>query len=227
MPDYKSDAGLLAHLQQQAATIDQYQTEAGASVADVTEIKHDAANMAALMDFTPLTDDYKKTAYGIKLTVVRGEINVPVGEFMDAPDSTMPFPLMSGIEKRSRDRDGRFKRASGISEAALEALDLNDGKPQPPDVPTPTIETFPAKTGYEFAVVINNRGDSDMIDLYMQHTGSTAWQLLKSGTGKSINVVIQPTTPGQPEQILVRAQLKKKNENYGEPSEPAYVTVSP
>lgn len=214
MSVYDSDPKLLSHLQKQVATIDEFKTEAGASNAEVTTLKEDEATMAALMNLTPLIDEYKATAFGIKQIVIRGEIGAAVGKFMTAPDATMPFPLLAGIEKRSRERDGRFKRAATITEAALIALDLKDAKPQPPAVPTPTIEAFPAKTNYEFAVIVHNRGDSDMINVQIQRAGSPKWETVKSGTGKSINVVIEPTAPGKPEQLLVRVQLIKKNADY-------------
>jgi hypothetical protein len=39
--------------------------------------------------------------------------------------------------------------------------------------------------------------------------------------------VVTPTTPGESEQIQVRVQLKKNNQNYGQPSDMVYVTVNP
>lgn len=229
MPDYTSDAGLSSHLQKQTDSIDEFKTEAGADPAEVTELKEDTANMAALVSVAPLAQEYTDTVFGIKRITIRGAIGAAVGKFKTAPDMTMPFPLVAGIEKRSRERDGRFKRAATITEAALIALDLKDGKPEPPAIPTPTVETFPAKTGYEFALVVNNRGDSDMAEVQIQRVGTSKWTTIKSGTGKAINITIEPEAgeAGKPIQLLVRVQLLKKNTKYGEPSEPAYVTVSP
>jgi hypothetical protein len=228
MPDYKTDAGLLIHLQKQAATIEQYKDEAGATAAEVTALLEDYANMSAILDLCSLVDEYKTTAFGIKRVFLRGEIGAPIGDFMAAPSAAMPTPLAAGVEKRSRERDGRWKRSATINEAALIALDLVDtDTPETPGDVKPEIELFAAQSNYEFAVVISNRGESDMSDVQIRRMNQESWTTVKSGTGKSISVIVQPTTPGQAEKIEVRVQLKRKNINYGQTSDPAYVTVSP
>jgi len=40
-------------------------------------------------------------------------------------------------------------------------------------------------------------------------------------------VSITPATPGDTEQMQVRVQLRKSNQNYGQPSDVVYVTVNP
>ena len=66
-----------------------------------------------------------------------------------------------------------------------------------------------------------------MWEIEIRRKGETTFTALKSATGKSANVVITPTSDGDPEQIEVRVQLRKSNADYGEPSDPAYVTVNP
>ena len=51
--------------------------------------------------------------------------------------------------------------------------------------------------------------------------------VVKTASGKSIDVTIEPTAQGKPEQIQVRVQLKKNNADYGQPSDAVYVTVNP
>ncbi len=68
---------------------------------------------------------------------------------------------------------------------------------------------------------------ADMYDVQIRRLNQEGWQTVKSGTGKSVSFTVAPTTPGQAEKIEVRVLLKRKNENYGQPSAPAYVTVSP
>ncbi|HEX8371026.1 MAG TPA: hypothetical protein VF604_20950 [Pyrinomonadaceae bacterium] len=228
MPDYKNDAGLLNHLQIQKSNIDQYAAAVGASVADITSIGEDYANMDWILNFTSLVNEFSGTAFGIKRKFLRGELNEPLGAFVDAPDASPPSTLKAGVEKRSRERDQRFRRSQTINEAARLALDLVDEPPNiSQDAVKPTVEAFPAAGNYELAAVIANRGDSDMSDVQIRRKGSEKWVAVKSGTGKSINVIIEPTAEGQPEQLQIRVQLKRKNENYGQPSDPVYVTVNP
>ena len=49
----------------------------------------------------------------------------------------------------------------------------------------------------------------------------------KLANGKSADVSVTLTTPGQPEQVQVRVQLLKNNTNYGQLSDASYVTVNP
>ncbi|CAN5301665.1 hypothetical protein BH10ACI1_BH10ACI1_20300 [soil metagenome] len=228
MPDYSIDAGLLEHLQKQRQSIEQYKVEADADGADITELGNDVGNMEAIMDFCPLADEYKATAFGIKKKLIRGNIGDSVGVMMTAPTFAPPAPLVAGIEKRSRERDGRFKRSKTMTEAALLALDLVDTPANViPGTIKPTFDAHPAQMGYESALVIANRGESDMWKALGQKANAAKWFTLTSGTGKSGNVTIEPTTEGQPERILVMIQLYKNNEPYGQPSDPQYVTFNP
>jgi hypothetical protein len=228
MPDYATDAGLLNHLQIQNSNIDQYAAAAGASVADIASIQEDYANMDWIVKFSSLVDEYKTTAFGIKRKFLRGELNESLGTFVDAPDASPPAALKAGVEKRSRERDQRFLHSTTMTEAARLALDLVNAPPNiSPDAVKPSVETFPAAGNYEFALVVANRGNSDMYDVQARRKGSETWTTIQSATGKSANVTVQPTTPGQAEQLQIRVQLKRKNQSYGQPSDPVYVTVNP
>jgi len=66
-----------------------------------------------------------------------------------------------------------------------------------------------------------------MWDVLILKKGASGWQSVKTAVGKSVDVQITPNTPGEAEQIQVRVQLKKNNQNYGQPSDMVYVTVNP
>lgn len=229
MPDYRNDAGLLEHLRKQSLNIDEFKTDADADGDDISSIKNDYENMKAITEFCPLADEYKMGAFAIKKALIRGEIGEPIGTLMTAPVFTPPSPLVAGIEKRSRERDGRFKRSKTITQTALDALDLSDASEESLEASEiePTVEAFPARTGYEAAVVISNRGKSDMWKILGRRKGSENWTELASGTGKSGNLRITPTIAGQPEQLEIAVQLYKNNEPYGQRSQPTYLTVNP
>ena len=91
----------------------------------------------------------------------------------------------------------------------------------------PSVKGFPAQNGYEFAAVVTNRGEADSWDVLIRRAGTEKTSVAKTATGKSVNVVIEPTVEGQPEQIQVQIQLRKKNEKYGQLSDAVYVTVTP
>ena len=115
-----------------------------------------------------------------------------------------------------------------MTEAALFGLDLNDTASSiAAETIKPFIEARPAAGTYEFVIIVSNRGGSDMYDVQIRRKGSETWETVKSATGKSVSVRIEPTTPGAAEQIQVRVQLRKKDASYGLPSDPTYVTVTP
>ena len=228
MPDYDSEAGLLSHLQKQNQNAAQFKNEVGADTDDLASIAQDTANLEFFIELAPIADEFKTSVFGVKKKLIRGAIGEPLGTIMAAPETTAPHPLVAGIERRSRERDQRFKRSKTMTEAALIGMDLNDTPAGiAPETVKPTIEAFPAAGNYEFALVVANRGASDMYDAQIRRKGQETWQTVKSATGKSVNVQIEPTSAGAAEQIQVRVQLKKKDAAYGQPSDPTYVTVNP
>ncbi|MDM7922509.1 MAG: hypothetical protein QUS14_09445 [Pyrinomonadaceae bacterium] len=90
----------------------------------------------------------------------------------------------------------------------------------------PEIEVFASASNYLFSVVVSNRGEASMWDIYILRKNGT-WTKTDSATGKSADVNIAPSAIGDPEQIQVRVQLRKGNEDYGIVSDPVYVTVNP
>ena len=91
----------------------------------------------------------------------------------------------------------------------------------------PTIDLTAALHGYMYSVVVSRREDSDAWNVMVRHAGGGSWQLAATGTGKSLDIVYSPTTPGDAVQLEVYVQLRRSNANYGEPSEIGLVTVNP
>ena len=226
---YKSFPRFIQHLQMQNANIVQFQTEIGATATDLAEVPQDAVAGEFLGEITELCNEFKETAFGIKGSFFSTKTTPPAGDFMTAPDTRPPATIVAGAVKRSRDRDQRFLNSPTLTEAAKIAMDLYGEEPPnvTPDTVKPTVETRSAVSGYEFAVVVGNRQKSDMYDIQIQRKGTGVWETVKSGTGKSINVVITPSSAGDAEQVLVRVVLRKSNQQYGIPSDPVYVTVNP
>jgi len=116
---------------------------------------------------------------------------------------------------------------ANCSKARLRSPKATNITASPPETVQPTLEGFAAQTGYEAALVISNRGKSDMWKVLGRKMNSEKWNQLTSGTGKSGNVRITPTVEGQPERMELMLQLYKANEPYGQPSTPIYLTFNP
>ena len=150
-----------------------------------------------------------------------------------APVTTLPAPpaeletsiidwLVDFVEKKIQTADDYTDEIGvqlGIVVPKGESISSGDVKP--------SVKCFPAQSGYEFSVVVGDRGEADMSEVQIRFAGTETWQAVKNFTGKSADVKVTPTAPGQPAQIQVRIQLYKKNEKYGQPSDAVYVTVNP
>jgi hypothetical protein len=207
---------------------DEYHTTLGFVAADLATVGNDNAVVLWLAESQAVAeanlDGFRKfrdeTLYNI------GGSPTPV-----LPPTALPAPpaaLATEIIERLIHLVDRIQMANGYTESIGAALGIvaSEGSGAPKTI-KPTIQLFAAASNYETAVVVANRADSDMFNVQARTMTSDAWKTVKSGTGKSINVTLTPTVPGQSEKFLVRVQLLKKNDPYGQPSDPAYVTVSP
>lgn len=226
---YHPISRFVQHLQTQKANIDQYKGEIGANGTDIAEVPEDANVAEFLVEVPELCNEFKETAFGIKARFFSTKSEPPAGAFMNPPDTSPPAAIVAGAIKRSRDRDQRFLNSPAITEAAKIAMDLIGEEPPAvnPGTVKPTVIAHSAVTGYEAGLVIGNRQKSDIYDVIVQRSTVGAREIIKSGTGKSINVTLIPTEAGKAEQVLVTVQLRKNNQNYGIPSDPIYVTFNP
>jgi hypothetical protein len=207
-----------------------YQTEVGATAAEITWVPATLANLNYIASYCATLDADKKAAFDIKQSYFAGEKGSAVSDFPTIAAAVVPNPpLTGGVLFVLRDMAKRYKLgpgytkeigiALGIEEASKEAVNPGDVKP--------TIEVFGAQTGHHFSVVVAGREDSDQWEVQILRSGSTTWDTVKTATGKSADVSVTLTTPGQPEQLQVRVQLIKANQPYGQLSDAATVTVNP
>jgi hypothetical protein len=116
-----------------------------------------------------------------------------------------------------------------FTEAIGENMGYLGAEEEGPDLGTfqPTVKADAAQQGgFAFGVTVNNRGDSDQWILSAAPVGSTNWQQLGTFTGKTANAT-WPGTVDAPVQLQLRVQLRRKNQNYGQPSDIILVTVIP
>lgn len=90
----------------------------------------------------------------------------------------------------------------------------------------PTIQVTGAANNHHFSIVVSGRADSTMWDVYIMRKGGN-WTKQDTCSGKSADISVPLQTPGDAEQIQVYVQLRKSNADYGQPSDPAYVTLNP
>ncbi len=219
---------LLAMLLLQKANLPTFQAQVGATNTELQEVLDEAVNLQYLIDLSALVDANKKTITKIKQQVYNGDPDEDVSPFPVFPAIAAPVALVSGTLDRASKRNRRYKAAVDYTKEIGMALGIDgDTPPVPPESIKPTLDAFPAQSGYEAAIVVGNRGKSGMWKLFGRKMNAEKWSELTSGTGKSLNVKISPTVEGQPERIELKVQLYKANEIYGQQSNPTYATFNP
>lgn len=139
-----------------------------------------------------------------------------------------PAEVPPGIAKFIRDVRREVVGSTNYANADGEALGFEATAITPisPNLVKPVLQAFAAANNNHFSAVVSGRAESDMWELWIQRKGGN-WELQGTYSGKSVDATIALTTPGEPEQILARVQLRLKNQNYGQVSEPVYVTLNP
>lgn len=221
---------LLAALTVEKANIGTYKSALGFET-EADECAKDLANLEVALENVPIATEGKQSVTEVKDQVYNGDPNESINAYPSFALIALPdLTIKAGALSRYNNRKQRAKLASGYTEQIGIAMGYVDtpGEPVSPGSVKPAIDAAsPAATGYSFTVVISGREDSDSADALIRRGGSETWTFAKSFTGKSVEITITPTTPGQPEKIQVMVQLKRKNENYGQPSDAVSVTVNP
>ncbi|MFZ1701085.1 MAG: hypothetical protein WBO10_00225 [Pyrinomonadaceae bacterium] len=218
---------LIAKLTLQAANIGTYTSKVDATPEEIDDCTNDLANLEAADEYADVVDGNKKTVFQIKQALFNGDENVEIPPYPVFPAGTLPEPPKAGALQRFQERGRRWKTATGWTPEVGTALGygVTETSHSPSEV-KPEIEVFAAASNYHFSIVVSKRGEANMWDIYILRKNGS-WTKVDSASGKSADVHITPTSPGDPEQLQVRVQLRKSNEDYGQPSDPAYVTVNP
>ena len=201
----------------------------GFTAAEITAVKTDNDVYQFLADLTDEMQAFESAARQYRLIITEQPIGQPTPQFPENPNFTLPIVIPTGMFDRLNKLVDRIRAAPaytdeigallGILPTALDSISPENVKP--------TIQTFAAANNYHFSVVVAGRAEANMFEVELRRAGQETWETVKSATGKSVDVTITPTTPGKPEQLQVRVQLQKNNADYGQPSDPAYVTVNP
>ncbi|MBK8302481.1 MAG: hypothetical protein IPK98_03345 [Chloracidobacterium sp.] len=213
----------------QEANIGTYKGDLAATADEQTAISEDLANLLYIRDYAETIDQNKKTVTQIKQAVYNGDESEPFKAFPVTAAGALPFPnALPNALGRHNATNARWKTAPGYTEQIGIAMAIISSKPDSliPADQKPELDLFGAAANHHFSAVVSKRAESDMWQLWIQRKGG-AWELQGTYNGKSVDVSLSLTTPGEPEQILCRVQLRKNNEDYGQPSDPAYVTLNP
>lgn len=218
---------LIEILAMQVANLAFYKNEVAATAQDQADVPAEHDNLVLIRDYSDLTDGNKKAVTKTKQGMFDGDPGEPISPLPTFTAVSLSNPV-SGSKTLTIKRNKRFMLGPLYTAEIGQALGIESVETENvvPANLKPSIDLFPAANNHHFSIVVTGRGDAVMWDVYIMRKGGE-WTKVDSCQGKSADVSVSLQTAGDAEQIQVRIQLRKNNADYGQVSEPAYVTLNP
>lgn len=196
--------------------------------AEVTAVNADNQDFQSIGATTVTCDNFKKAVIDFRISLTEGNTGDPQPVFPVENFAAPPNDVPAGIFERLDNLRSRILLSPTYTDEIGAALGIIPGeKPSAPvETLKPVIKATPLSAPYKLSVDVTRLGMPGY-RVEFQRAGSSTWELGAFATSNPCEFAITPTTPGEPERILVRAILLKNNEQVGEPSDPTYVTVNP
>jgi hypothetical protein len=203
----------------------------GLTAAEIASVEDDNTAMQDMAAAMVALDAYVSAVRQYRITVTEGNVGDPTPAFPAAIDPTPSELRPTGIYQRLIELVERIRAAPAYTDeiGALLGIIPSPSVPGPniPDVDLkPVIKVSQSVGDYKFDVNVTRLGQ-DSFKIQIQRSGESTWTDAAFATKNPCHVTVTPTTPGQPERILVRAILLSGNDPVGIPSDPVYVTVNP
>lgn len=197
-------------------------------VADVTAVSNDNEDFQSIADTTVAVENFAAAVRAYRITLTEGNTGDPQPVFPSENFSGPPNDRPAGMFERLDNLVKRIRLNPAYTPEIGEALGIVPTTPAPPlfEDLKPVIKASESSGGYAFNVNVTRMGMT-AFKVQVQRTGEVGYKDAVFATNNPAEVTIVPTTPDQPERILVRAVLLKDNEPVGVPSDPTYVTVNP
>ena len=200
----------------------------GFTPADVTIVTEDNNVMQFLAGVIVEMEAFTDAVRQYRLIISGSKIGEPTPEFPTMPALVLPNVVPTGIYQRLVELVERIRVAPTFTLEIGAMLGINPVQPPPHDPTTmkPTIKVTASFDNYKFDATVTRKKMSGF-QVQIRRMDSEVWTNTVFGTTSPIAITVNPTTPGQPERLQVRAILYKQNEPVGQPSDPVYVTVNP
>ena len=204
-------------------------TSLGLTAADLSGVVADNQNIQFLATAAMTLQSYTEAVRQYRIIFTEGNIGNPTPAFPALDPLEVPNPAQpTGAYERLDNLVKRIRVAPAYTPEVGALLGIIPSSPAPipePDM-KPAIKASDSFGGYKFEVNVTRLGMT-AFKVQVQKGSDPAWNDAGFATSNPAVLTITPTTPGQPERIMVRAILLKNNEPVGQPSDPTYVTVNP
>ncbi len=196
--------------------------------ADVTAVNEDNDDFQSIGKTTVTAENFKKAIIDFRISLTEGNTGDPAPVFPSENFTQPPNKRPAGIFERLDNLRSRILLSATYTAEIGAALGIIPGEKAeaPEETLKPVIKASALSAPYKLKVDVTRLGMPGY-RVEFQRAGSSVWELGAFATSNPCEFAITPTTPGEPERILVRAILLKNNEQVGEPSDPTYVTVNP
>jgi hypothetical protein len=202
-------------------------TSLGLTAADMTNVTQDTQNVTFLASAAMMIDAYTEAVRQYRIVFTEGSIGEPTPAFPTLEPLEVVNPLQpTGAFERLDNLVKRIRAAPTYTPEIGALLGIIPSTPTPPAELKPVIKASDSLGDYQYEVNVTRLG-MPAFKVQIQRGGSMTWEDAGFATNNPATLSITPTTPDQPERIMVRAILLKNNEPIGVPSDPTYVTVNP
>lgn len=203
-------------------------TTYGLTAAEVTQIEEDKDMVVFLAAGMNTIDAYVDAVRAFRKDVLESPVNGGTPTFPAALALGFPPSVPRGIWERVIKFADRIKASAPYTVSVGESYGIVPSSPDPiaPTLVQPTVDCTSAQHGYLYTVLVSKREEADSWQVFARPAGGGAWQMAATATGKIVEIVYDPGAATGSIQLEVYVQLRKNNENYGQPSEITLVTVN-
>ncbi|MEJ7847969.1 MAG: hypothetical protein WKF92_07785 [Pyrinomonadaceae bacterium] len=196
--------------------------------ADVTIVAADSELLEFLADIATEQATYNEALRQYRVIITEGDIGEPTPAFPASTSFDITEVRPTGLFERLDDLVKRIRVVPNYTAETGALLGIIPETPSKPllDDLKPAIAASESFGGFQFNLDVTRMG-MPQFKVQVQRKGSSTWQDVAFATNNPVSVTVTPTTPDEPERILVRAVLLKNNAKVGQPSDPTYVTVNP
>lgn len=209
-----------------ARQLPDFATKYGISAATITQVEADNDWTQYWVPAKLQTEFQKKQVNDYFKTITeKANEPQPAEPTLDLPP-TPPPAVPPGMRRRISDIASFIKGNRTVyTEADGEVLGIVGEEHGEPDVIQPE---FSLKTMSNFNLAVEFRKNGfDSVRVEYQHKGDAAWLLGNILTNSPGALAIQPKTPGEAEQVFVRAIYQEKNQPVGDYSDIKTALIAP
>jgi hypothetical protein len=200
----------------------------GFTAAELTAIQEDQQDLASIAATQEALDNYVSAFRQFRISVLEDPVGTPAPTFPAVGWVAPPNLVPAGVFQRLISAVDRIRAHPTYTDEMGANLGIKPATriPEAEGSLKPSIKVTASELGYKFTANVVRQG-LPAFKLQLQREGESSWTDAVVSTTSSIEYTVTPTTPGQPERVLVRAILYKGTEAVGQPSDPTYVTVNP